>query len=99
MPPLTPRCFSAACREGRLFLRVDWTPEALESFDVGAWQHPKVDASASPAAIKPTLDLMKVGGEWRPGEEPEGAVGRRSRLPPCMRGGCLCLALGPSSSR
>ncbi|PSC76011.1 helicase-like transcription factor isoform B [Micractinium conductrix] len=51
-------------REGRLFLRVDWTPEALESFDVGAWQHPKVDASASPAAIKPTLDLMKVLEEW-----------------------------------
>lgn len=53
-------------RDGRLYLRVDWTPARLASWglDTRAWAHPAVDASASPAAMQPTLDLMKTAEEW-----------------------------------
>lgn len=52
--PLPPR------RDGRLYLRVDWTAQQLERFDLAAWLTPAVHESASPEAMQPTLDIIKV---------------------------------------
>lgn len=48
------------CRDGRVFLRLDWTAERLAPFDTQAWTHAAVDDSASPAAMQPTLDIIKA---------------------------------------
>ncbi len=56
----TPAALLPACRDGKLYLRVDWTPEQLADYDTSAWLNPKVDASASPEAMQPTIELIKV---------------------------------------
>ena len=63
-PPRRLRC--PPPRDGRLYLRVDWTAEQLAPFDSAAWLTPAVHASASPEAMQPTLDIIKVGGwdDW-----------------------------------
>jgi hypothetical protein len=63
--PLRLPC-STRCRDGRLFLRLDWDEGELEAYDQHAWSHPVVDASASPEAMQPTLDIIEVGG-WAGG--------------------------------
>lgn len=54
-------------RDGRLHLRVDWTPERLADWDAAALRTPAVHPSASPEAMQPTLDIIRVGGGWGAG--------------------------------
>lgn len=48
------------CRDGRLYLRLDWTAAQLEGFDQAAWGTPAVHESASDAAMAPTLAVIAV---------------------------------------
>jgi hypothetical protein len=67
----TTRAYSSALRygetffrDGRLYLRVDWTAQQAERFDMAAWLTPAVHESASPEAMQPTLDIIKANDEW-----------------------------------
>jgi len=63
--PSAPHCCH---RDGKLYLRLDWTPERLAAYDTHAWLHPTVHESASPAALESTLAIIKVrGGEGQDG--------------------------------
>ena len=64
-------------RDGRLYLRVDWTSQQVERFDQAAWLTPVVHESASPEAMQPTLDIIKVS--------------HFSKQNPCVRVGASCL--------
>ncbi|KAI7843193.1 hypothetical protein COHA_003176 [Chlorella ohadii] len=67
----TSRAYSSALRygetffrDGRIYLRVDWTSQQAERFDQAAWLTPAVHESASPEAMQPTLDIIKANDEW-----------------------------------